>query len=212
MDTLAKALISRASGHSKLRVDDVVICEVDLAMIHDSGGPRRVKPILDRLQRQVWDKDKIVVVTDHYVPADNAETQAIQALTKQWVQDQSIDKFYDEQGICHVVLPERGHLAPGLFCVGGDSHSPTGGAFGAYMFGIGATEMAGVLATGEIWIKVPETILMSWRNQLSAYVTAKDMMLAMCRKIGMGGGRYQAIQYAGQTIQALSMQERMTLS
>jgi 3-isopropylmalate/(R)-2-methylmalate dehydratase large subunit len=124
MDTLAKALISRASGQSKLRVDDVVICEVDLAMIHDSGGPRRVKPILDRLQRQVWDKDKIVVVTDHYVPADNAETQAIQALTKQWVQDQSIDKFYDEQGICHVVLPERGHLAPGLFCVGGDSHSP----------------------------------------------------------------------------------------
>ena len=112
-------------------------------MIHDSGGPRRVKPILDRLQRQVWDKDKIVVVTDHYVPADNAETQAIQALTKQWVQDQSIDKFYDEQGICHIVLPERGHLAPGLFCVGGDSHSPTGGAFGAYMFGIGATEMAG---------------------------------------------------------------------
>jgi 3-isopropylmalate/(R)-2-methylmalate dehydratase large subunit len=212
MDTLAKALISRASGQSKLRGDDVVICEVDLAMIHDSGGPRRVKPILDRLQRQVWDKDKIVVVTDHYVPADNAETQAIQALTKQWVQDQSIDKFYDEQGICHVVLPERGHLAPGLFCVGGDSHSPTGGAFGAYMFGIGATEMAGVLATGEIWIKVPETILMSWRNQLSAYVTAKDMMLAMCRKIGMGGGRYQAIQYAGQTIQALSMQERMTLS
>ena len=212
MDTLAKALISRASGQSKLRVGDVVICEVDLAMIHDSGGPRRVKPILDRLQRQVWDKDKIVVVTDHYVPADNAETQAIQALTKQWVQDQSIDKFYDEQGICHIVLPERGHLAPGLFCVGGDSHSPTGGAFGAYMFGIGATEMAGVLATGEIWIKVPETILMSWRNQLSAYVTAKDMMLAMCRKIGMGGGRYQAIQYAGETIQALSMQERMTLS
>ena len=98
MDTLAKALISRASGQSKLRVDDVVICEVDLAMIHDSGGPRRVKPILDRLQRQVWDKDKIVVVTDHYVPADNAETQAIQALTKQWAQDQSIDKFYDEQG------------------------------------------------------------------------------------------------------------------
>ena len=200
MITLAKKLLSAASGQPKLKAGDIVICDVDLAMIHDSGGPRRVKPILERLNRKVWDKNKIVVVTDHYVPADSDETRAIQALTKKWVKEQSIENFYDEQGICHIVLPERGHLTPGIFCVGGDSHSPTGGAFGAYMFGIGATEMAGVLATGSIWIQTPETILMSWKNQLPEFVTAKDMMLAMCGKIGMGGGRYQAIQYAGETI------------
>ncbi len=212
MPTLAQTLISKASGQNNLTPGDVVMCQVDLAMIHDSGGPRRVKPILDRLNRKVWDRDKIVVVTDHYVPADTDETRAIQSLTRQWVQDQAIQHFYDEQGICHVVLPERGHLLPGMFCVGGDSHSPTGGAFGAYMFGIGATEMAGVLATGEIWIKVPETILIKWDNHLSPLVTAKDMMLATCRKIGMGGGRYQAIQYTGDAIRDLPMQERMTLS
>jgi len=212
MMTLAKKLLSAASGQPKLKAGDIIICDVDLAMIHDSGGPRRVKPILERLNRKVWDKNKIVVVTDHYVPAESDETRAIQALTKKWVKDQSIENFYDEQGICHVVLPERGHLTPGIFCVGGDSHSPTGGAFGAYMFGIGATEMAGVLATGSIWIQTPETILMSWENQLPEYVTAKDMMLAMCGKIGMGGGRYQAIQYAGETVRSLPMQERMTLS
>jgi len=212
MPTLAQTLISKASGQNNLTPGDVVMCQVDLAMIHDSGGPRRVKPILDRLNRKVWDRDKIVVVTDHYVPADSDETRAIQSLTRQWVQDQTIQHFYDEQGICHVVLPERGHLLPGMFCVGGDSHSPTGGAFGAYMFGIGATEMAGVLATGEIWIKVPETILIQWNNHLSPLVTAKDMMLATCRKIGMGGGRYQAIQYTGDAIRDLPMQERMTLS
>lgn len=212
MITLAKKLLSDASGKANLDVGDIIICNVDLAMIHDSGGPRRVKPILERLKRNVWDNEKIVVVTDHYVPAKSDETRAIQALTKKWVKDNQINNFYDEQGICHVVLPERGHLTPGLFCVGGDSHSPTGGAFGAYMFGIGATEMAGVLATGSIWIKTPETILMSWKNQLHKYVTAKDMMLAMCRKIGMGGGRYQAIQFAGETIRNLPMQERMTLS
>ena len=212
MPTLAQTLISKASGQNNLTPGDVVMCQVDLAMIHDSGGPRRVKPILDRLKRKVWDRDKIVVVTDHYVPADTDETRAIQSLTRQWVQDQAIQHFYDEQGICHVVLPERGHLLPGMFCVGGDSHSPTGGAFGAYMFGIGATEMAGVLATGEIWIKVPETILIKWDNHLSSLVTAKDMMLATCRKIGMGGGRYQAIQYTGDAIRDLPMQERMTLS
>jgi len=212
MITLAKKLLSVASGQTNLETGDIIICDVDLAMIHDSGGPRRVKPILERLNRKVWDKNKIVVVTDHYVPADSNETRAIQALTKEWVKDQAIKNFYDEQGICHIILPERGHLTPGIFCVGGDSHSPTGGAFGAYMFGIGATEMAGVLATGSIWIQTPETILMSWKNQLPEYVTAKDMMLAMCGKIGMGGGRYQAIQYAGETIRNLPMQERMTLS
>ena len=212
MKTLAHKLISVASGVPSIATGDIVICNVDLAMIHDSGGPRRVKPILERLNRSVWDKDKVVVVTDHYVPATNAETQAIQALTKEWVREQDIEKFYDEQGICHVVLPERGHLSPGKFCVGGDSHSPTGGAFGAYMFGIGATEMAGVLATGTIWIKVPETILIRWHNQLSPFVTAKDMMLATCRKIGMGGGRYQAIQFAGDAVRQLGMQDRMTLS
>ncbi len=212
METLARKLIARASGQSSVAVGEVVVCKVDLAMIHDSGGPRRVKPMLERLGRHVWDKDRVVVVTDHYVPADTDETRAIQVLTRKWVQDEDIANFYDQQGICHVVLPERGHLSPGMFCVGGDSHSPTGGAFGAYMFGIGATEMAGVLATGEIWLRVPETILIQWDNSLGEYVTAKDMMLAVCGKIGMGGGRYQAIQYAGAGIQDLSMQERMTMS
>ena len=212
METLARKLIARAAGQSGVSAGDVVICKVDLAMIHDSGGPRRVKPMLERLGRRVWDRDRVVVVTDHYVPADTEETRAIQALTRQWVQDEDIANFYDQQGICHVVLPERGHLSPGMFCVGGDSHSPTGGAFGAYMFGVGATEMAGVLATGEIWLRVPETILIQWNNSLGACVTAKDMMLAVCGEIGMGGGRYQAIQYAGTAIRNLSMQERMTMS
>ena len=212
METLARKLIARAAGQSGVSAGDVVICKVDLAMIHDSGGPRRVKPMLERLGRRVWDRDRVVVVTDHYVPADTEETRAIQALTRQWVRDEEIANFYDQQGICHVVLPERGHLSPGMFCVGGDSHSPTGGAFGAYMFGIGATEMAGVLATGEIWLRVPETILIQWSNSLGACVMAKDMMLAVCGEIGMGGGRYQAIQYAGTAIRNLSMQERMTMS
>jgi 3-isopropylmalate/(R)-2-methylmalate dehydratase large subunit len=212
METLARKLIAKAAGRSSVAVGDVVVCKVDLAMIHDSGGPRRVKPMLERLGRHVWDRHRVVVVTDHYVPADTDETRAIQALTRQWVADEDISNFYDQQGICHVVLPERGHLSPGMFCVGGDSHSPTGGAFGTYMFGIGATEMAGVLATGEIWLRVPETILIQWNNHLGPFVTAKDMMLAICSKIGMGGGRYQAIQYAGSAVRDLSMQERMTLS
>jgi 3-isopropylmalate/(R)-2-methylmalate dehydratase large subunit len=118
----------------------------------------------------------------------------------------------DSEGICHVVLPERGHLKPGMFCVGGDSHSPTGGAFGAYMFGIGATEMLGVVVTGKIWVQVPRTLRMDWQGKLNAGVSAKDMMLHMIGQFGMNGGQYQAIEFAGAAVQALSMQERMTLS
>ena len=212
MNTLAQKIIANACNKVSVEPGEIVVCKVDLAMIHDSGGPRRVKPILEKLNRKVWDKEKVVVVTDHYVPIESEETRAIQELTQKWVLDQDIKSFYDQQGICHVVVPEKGHLKPGMFCVGGDSHSPTGGAFGAYMFGVGATEMAGVLATGEIWLKVPETIFISWEGKLNNLVTAKDMMLATCRQIGMGGGQYQAIQYIGEAIYNLSIQERMTMS
>jgi 3-isopropylmalate/(R)-2-methylmalate dehydratase large subunit len=109
-------------------------------------------------------------------------------------------------------VPQHGHIRPGMFCVGGDSHSPTGGAFGAYMFGIGATEMLGVVTTGEIWVQVPRTILMRWDGRLQDGVAAKDMMLAMIRRFGMNGGAYQAVEFAGEAVRALPMHERMTLS
>ena len=209
--TLAETIIARAAGRERVSPGEVVTARVDLAMIHDSGGPRRVKPILERLGVGVWDAAKVVLVTDHYTPAYDAATREIQALTRDWAAAQGV-AFYDEQGICHVVTPERGHLAPGMFAVGGDSHSPTGGAFGAYMFGIGSTEMAGVLAMGEIWIKTPETIRIEWSGRLCEGVTAKDVMLFLCGEMGMDGGRHQAVQYAGSAIEALPMQERMTLA
>jgi 3-isopropylmalate/(R)-2-methylmalate dehydratase large subunit len=210
--TLAEKIIAKAAGRAAVAPGEIVTCAVDLAMIHDSGGPRRVKPILDRLGVGVWDPAKVVLITDHYVPAVDDESRRIQEVTRAFVAAQGIDNFYDAQGICHVVLPERGHLRPGMFVVGGDSHSPTGGAFGAYMFGVGATEMAGVLATGEIWLKVPETIRIEWSGRLGRGVSAKDMMLFLCARLGMDGGRYQAVEYAGEAVRALPMQERMTLS
>ena len=112
------------------------------------------------------------------------------------------------QGICHVVLPERGHLRPGMFVVGGDSHSPTGGAFGCFMFGIGATDMAGVLVTGETWIVVPETILIDIDGTPADGVVAKDIILHLCARLGMGGGAYQVIEYIGSALANLSMLER----
>src|SRR5687767_10935477 len=209
--TLAEKLVARAAGKSSVTPGEIVTCKVDLAMMHDSGGPRRLKPMLERLGAKVWDPSKVVVITDHYIPAYDDESRKIIRIARDWVREAGIGNFYDEQGICHVVLPERGHLRPGMFAVGGDSHSPTGGAFAAYMFGIGATEMLGVLVTGEIWLRVPHTIVMDFDGALQAGVSAKDMMLFLIGRFGLDGGQYQAVEYRGAAIRRLPMQERMTL-
>ncbi|HEY3074530.1 MAG TPA: 3-isopropylmalate dehydratase large subunit [Burkholderiales bacterium] len=209
--TLAQKLVARAAGRSAVTPGEIVTCKVDLAMMHDSGGPRRVKPLLERLGAKVWDPSKVVVITDHYLPEYDDESRKILRIARDWVREAGIDNFYDAQGICHVVLPERGHLRPGMFAVGGDSHSPTGGAFAAYMFGIGATEMLGVLVTGEIWLKVPHTIAMDFDGAFAPGVSAKDVMLFLIGRFGLDGGQYQAVEYRGPAIRALPMQERMTL-
>ncbi|MGV1043713.1 3-isopropylmalate dehydratase large subunit [Limnohabitans sp.] len=210
--TLAQKLIARAAGRTHVAVGEVVTCNVDLAMFHDSSGPRRLKPMLEELGAEIWDKNKVVLVLDHYVPAQDADAQKIIQITRDTAKQWQLPNVIDSEGICHVVLPERGHLKPGMFCVGGDSHSPTGGAFGCYMFGIGATEMLGVCVTGQIWVQVPRTLRMHWHGRLQAGVSAKDMMLHMIARFGMNGGQYQAVEFSGPAVQALSMAERMTMS
>ena len=210
--TLAQKLLARAAGKTVVRPGEIVTCKVDLAMFHDSSGPRRLKPMLEELGAQIWDKSKVVLVMDHYVPERDDESRRIVRIARDWAREQDLPHVYDSQGICHVVVPEHGHIRPGMFCVGGDSHSPTGGAFGAYMFGIGSTEMLGVMVTGEIWVRVPDTIQMRWSGRLAAGVSAKDMMLHMIGRFGMNGGQYQAVEFAGEAVSALSMRERMTLS
>jgi 3-isopropylmalate/(R)-2-methylmalate dehydratase large subunit len=210
--SLAQKIIAKAAGVSSLRVGEIVNCAVDLAMFHDSSGPRRLEPMLQELNAKIWDPQKVVLVMDHYVPERDADSRQILQITRDVARQWKLPHVIDSQGICHVVLPERGHLKPGMFCVGGDSHSPTGGAFGCYMFGIGATEMLGVVITGEIWLQVPKTIEMNWSGQLAPGVMAKDMMLYMIAQMGLNGGEYQALEFTGDTVKALSMRERMTLS
>lgn len=208
--TLTEKILLRASGAADVRAGDIVTTRVDLAMMHDSGGPRRVAPYLQRLGAKIWDPDKVVVASDHYVPAVDAESASILALTRKWVRDNAVPNFYDMQGICHVVIQEHGHLRPGMLVVGGDSHSPSGGAVGAFMVGIGATEMAGVLATGEIWLRVPETVRIEWRGTLGAGVSAKDIMLFLCRTVGTNND-YKVMEYCGSAVDHMSMAERLVL-
>ncbi len=210
--TLAEKLCAKAAGRETVAPGEIVTAKVDLAMIHDSGGPRRVEPMLKELGVGLWDPSRVVLIADHYVPAVDAESAAILDLTRKFARQRGVEAFYDMQGICHVVLPERGHLAPGMFVAGGDSHSTTGGAFGAFMIGIGATEMAGVLATGEIWVRVPATIRIEWTGRLGPALSAKDIMLFLCGRLGMDAANYMAVEFDGEAVRALPMSERMVLA
>lgn len=210
--TLSEKIIAKAAGLDSVKPGDIVTCAVDVAMMHDSSGPRRAGKMLDELGVPIWDKDKLVVITDHYTNDEDPNSVEIQKITHAWVAEKQLPHFLPEQGICHVVLPENGFLKPGLFCVGGDSHSTTAGAFGAFMVGIGATELASVLATGEIWVRVPETLRLDVSETLGRGVAAKDVILKLCGDIGIMGANYMVVEYAGEAVRAMAMDERMTLT
>lgn len=207
--TLAEKIIAHACKRAQVWPGEIVTASIDLLMMHDSGGPRRVASRLEKLGANVWDPARVVVVSDHFVPAVDIESAEILALTRRWAHANGV-RHYDSVGICHVVLQENGHIQPGMFCVGGDSHSPSGGAFGAFMMGVGSTDITAALATGEIWLKVPETVRVQWSGELTTGVSAKDIMLFLCATLGMGNEN-QVFEYDGQAVRNMSMSERMVL-
>ncbi len=209
--TLTEKILARAAGEARVAPGQIVTCRVDLALLLDSGGPRRIWPRLKELGVGVWDPERIVLCSDHFTPAVDAESAAILDLTRDFARSFGIKRFFDMRGIGHVLLAEQGFLEPGMFAVGGDSHSSMGGAFGCFMAGFGAIEMTGVAVTGEIWIQVPDTVRVNWSGRFARGVVAKDVALFHCRELGMeNGGR--VLEYGGDTVRNMSIWERMVLT
>ena len=211
LQTLAQKLIAKAAGRPAVEPDEIVTCRVDLAMMHDLQGPRRVGPMLEKLGAPIRDPDRLVVVSDHFAPAIDTDAAGILDLTRKWAKAKGIRHFYDMQGISHILLPERGHLRPGMFFVGGDSHTPTGGAVGCFAIGVGSTEICGVIVTGEIWVRVPRSIRVNWKGRIGRGLSGKDMMLMLCGLLSMEQCDYRVIEHCGEAISALPMGERLTL-
>ena len=210
---MSEKILARASGQrpGAARAGDVVTAKVDLVMSHDNaaliGNVFRGIPV-----RTVFDRQKMVMVLDHRSPAPDIETASKQKLVREFVKEQQIPTFYDmREGICHQVLPEKGHILPGMHVVGTDSHSCTYGALGAFGYGIGATEMAAVWASGELWVRVPETMRIEVEGALPPGVFAKDVTLDIIRDVRADGADYGAVEYYGSTIDAFSIPERQTL-
>ncbi len=210
--TIAEKILAKKSGKDKVKAGEIVTAKVDVAMSHENS--RMVKLSFEKIGvKKVWDPEKIVIIFDHRVPAESEKTANLHKEMREFVKEQGIKYFYDiNVGICHQVLAEKGFSRPGILLVGTDSHTTTAGAFGAFATGIGATEMAAVWATGEIWLRVPETIKITVKGKLQKGVYAKDLILYIIGKLRADGANYKAVEFYGDTIKNLSVASRMVLS
>ena len=210
--TMAEKILAKASGNNESEAGEIIMANIDVAMTHDLTGPLSVESFEKIGLKQVWDPEKIVIVFDHQVPADSIDAANNHMLMRKFVKEQGINNFYDvREGVCHQVLPEKGHVVPGEVVVGTDSHTCTHGALGAFATGIGSTDMAMVFATGKLWFKVPETIKFEITGKLQENVFAKDVVLDIIGKIGADGATYKACEFGGETTRNMSISDRMVL-
>ncbi len=218
--TISQKILARASGRRSVEVGEIVEPAVDLAMSHENAALviNQFAEIFTGTGREpkVWDPSKIAIIFDHRVPAESAKTATNQKKVRAFVREQGITRFHDvrgdEGGICHQILAEYGYDRPGAVIVGTDSHTTSHGAFGAFAFGIGATEMAAVWALGRVLnVEVPATIKVVVTGALDAGVQAKDVVLHLIGRLGAEGANFRAIEFCGDTIARMPLSGRFVL-
>lgn len=210
---ISEKILAAASGRDEVRPDEIVKAKVDMAMINEITGPLAIEAFHKIGVREVWDRNRIVMVLDHQVPADSVRSAILHKIMREFAKEQNIPNLYDIGfgGVCHQVMMEKGHVRPGMLIVGADSHTCTYGALGAFATGIGSTEMAAVFATGEIWLKVPRTVKVWVEGEFKSFVCAKDLILKIAGEVKADGAIYKALEFAGPTIDSMSVSGRMTL-
>jgi 3-isopropylmalate/(R)-2-methylmalate dehydratase large subunit len=211
--TIAEKILARASGLPRVEPGDFVEASVDLVMINDITGPLTVETIRRLSKPQIWNPDRLVIVLDHQTPADRVQSAENHRLLRSFAAEFGVKGLYDlGEGVCHQVVPEEGYVKPGMLIVGADSHTCTYGAFGAFATGVGSTDAAAALALGKLWFKVPESMLIRVSGRLSRFVTGKDLILHILGRVGVEGANYMSVELKGETIEALSVDSRMTMT
>jgi homoaconitate hydratase family protein len=211
--TLPEKLLALKAKKESVRPGEIIEAGVDVAMAHEACA-QLIRPFEQMGATQVWDKSKIVIPIDHWVPASSEASAKLHHQIRKFVEKHDLPHFYDvgRQGICHQILAEEGFVLPGDLVTGTDSHTNMLGAVGAFACGIGPTEQASVFATGEVWLKVPETIRIEVTGRLEFPVSGKDVILEALRQLTTEGGAYKAIEFGGSAIEGLEMYQRFTLS
>jgi 3-isopropylmalate/(R)-2-methylmalate dehydratase large subunit len=216
--TMTEKILARASGKTGVSPGENVWANVDVLMTHDVCGPGTFGVFKKEFGKdaRVWDKEKVVLIPDHYIFTKDAMANRNVDVLRAFAKEQDIKYFYDVgtehyKGVCHIALPEEGHTRPGEVLLGTDSHTCTAGAFGEFATGIGNTDAGFVLGTGKLWLKVPPTMRFVFHGNLPPYLMAKDLILAVIGDIGVDGATYRAMEFDGDGVYALNIEERMTL-
>jgi homoaconitate hydratase family protein len=204
-------ILAKASGKKEVKVGEIVNARVDLAEINDLYL-QTIKSFYEMKGTKVWDPEKVVFVLDHYAPAPSIQSASNQKEMREFVWAQGIKHLFDiNAGVCHQVMVEAGLVRPGMILVATDSHTTTHGAFGAFGTGVGATDLATIMLTGELWFRVPEVIKINIEGKIKPGVMAKDVILHILSKLGTDAAVYKAIEFDGQTVKDMSIAERMVI-
>ena len=209
--TITEKILARAAGKKEVSSGEIIDAQINVALSHDNAY--LVSKVFNQIGfSEVWDKNKIVVIFDHRIPANNETIAQQQQAVRLFVSNKGIKHFFDiGEGVCHQVLAEQGYVQPGMVIVGSDSHSTTHGALGAFATGIGATEMAAVWGLGKLWFKVPSSIIVELNGCFPKMVTAKDIILSLIGDIKSDGANYKACEFSGELINDLSIDSRLCI-
>jgi len=209
--TFAEKILALKSGKESVVAGEIVTVSPDIVMSHDNTAAiaKKFKQIgINKVKHP----EKIVIPLDHCVPAATEKYAANHKEIREFIQEQKIENFYDiNTGVCHQILPEKGHIIPGTLVLGADSHTTTYGAFGAFSAGIGRSEVASIWATDEIWLRVPESIKTNIEGDIPPEIYPKDIILHIIGGLGADGALYKAVEFSGKVIREMSIGGRMTL-
>jgi 3-isopropylmalate/(R)-2-methylmalate dehydratase large subunit len=212
--TITQKVLAKAAGKSSVEVGELINAKIDVIMCHDVTTPAAITMLKELGIEKVFDREKIVVTPDHFQPAKDIQSAELHKRLHDWAIRQNIKYYYQvgRAGVCHALLPEQGHIRPSEVIVGGDSHTCTYGAFGAFSTGIGSTDLAASIATGQLWFKVPESMKFVLNGKLPKGVYSKDVILAMIARIGTDGALYRAMEIVGPALKDMTMEARMTMT
>ncbi len=207
--TIVEKIFSRHCGKDS-RAGDVVMAPVDGAMMHDITGPLAIEKFYEMGGEKVFDPSKVIMLFDHQTPADSLNAAENQKKMRQFAQEQGILNYDIREGVCHQVTLEKGRVCPGDIVIGGDSHTCTYGAVGAFATGVGSTDLGFALRFGNLYFRVPESIRANVTGSFAPRVGAKDLILNIIKDITVDGATYKAVEFTGETVASLSMAGRMT--
>src|ERR671919_243039 len=212
--TITEKILARHAGVDEVRPGEIVMCKVDMAMANDVTARGAVEAFEAMGAGRVWDRSKVALVASHFVPAKDIASAGLMTVMPRFAAEQAIEHFFDvgRGGIEHILLPEEALTLPGDVVIGADSHSCTYGALGCFSTGVGSTDLAAVMATGEIWLRVPESLKVVYSGALPPWIVGKDLILSVIAAIGDDGARYMAMEHTGDTLGYLSMDSRLTLT